>query len=424
MFVCSAVFAGDQEFASVNAWGKLHVFKTCEKIALMYRTYDAESNFWSPWVSILKLNITSPPSAVLTDNGTRLAVYFRGPDGILSQVYTDQGKGWTDLFPIGDRRMYSSPTAVVVGDKLTVFARTQDCRLMKIFYDKQLGRWTNWSDIDLPKNTVTVDQFAGTWTVKYSHGSVRNYAIAADGKVSAKVDDAELKGEITKHEGHWLLIFPGDGKLERISLTSQGKLFVEHFNPREAYFTASKLPNVTGHGEREQQAQWETREFTFGADEKEWLRRLGELKAVGWEADLLLGGGRVLFKTRIPGKEAAVKADIAALQGTWYMSTVAEGVILLGENKNETITYEGNHYGQRRDGQVIAAGTFSIVDASAHPKRIDVQCTEGPSKGTYCRSIYTVSGDDYQICSDSGNDQRPQEFSGKSGLYRITKPVK
>jgi hypothetical protein len=88
-FVCSPIFAGDHEIGSAMAWGKLQVFKTYEKGELLHRTFDPQRQEWSDWKAIAKLDIPSSPSAVLTDEGSRLAVYFRGKDGRLHQVYRE-----------------------------------------------------------------------------------------------------------------------------------------------------------------------------------------------------------------------------------------------------------------------------------------------------------------------------------------------
>jgi uncharacterized protein (TIGR03067 family) len=120
-------------------------------------------------------------------------------------------------------------------------------------------------------------------------------------------------------------------------------------------------------------------------------------------------------------RTAAAKKELEKLQGTWYtVSTNSKGTAT-GEDKTDTITYEGTEYVQRRNGQEWAAGTIVIVDATASPKQIDYTATHGPHKGLHVRSVYTLDGDDHQICSDEGNNNRPTEFSGKSGLLRVTK---
>src|SRR5262245_28215814 len=122
-------------------------------------------------------------------------------------------------------------------------------------------------------------------------------------------------------------------------------------------------------------------------------------------------------------KDAAWK-DRKKLQGTWYTVSIAYPGGAAAEDKGDTISYEGNRYVQRLNGQVYQAGTFAIVDATASPKQIEYTCTEGGVKGLRFRSIYALDGDDHQICSDNGNDNRPREFSGKAGFLRVTKRQK
>ncbi len=85
------------------------------------------------------------------------------------------------------------------------------------------------------KGDTQIGVLAGEWKVEYTHGAVRNYAIEKDGKVAGTADDEKLTGQISRKEGILFLIFEGDGKLERLTLGSDGRLFVEHYNPKENY---------------------------------------------------------------------------------------------------------------------------------------------------------------------------------------------
>ncbi len=120
-------------------------------------------------------------------------------------------------------------------------------------------------------------------------------------------------------------------------------------------------------------------------------------------------------------RAAAAKKDLERLQGTWYTVAVRYKGTATGEDRSDTITYEGTEFVQRRNGGVWSAGTFAIVDATADPKQIEYTVTEGQSKGLHFRSIYTLDGDDHQICSDDGNNNRPTQFSAKAGFLRVTK---
>jgi uncharacterized protein (TIGR03067 family) len=119
-------------------------------------------------------------------------------------------------------------------------------------------------------------------------------------------------------------------------------------------------------------------------------------------------------------RSAAARKDLAKLQGTWYTVAIKYKGTATGEDRSDTITYEGTEYVQWRNGRQWAAGTVAIVDATASPKQIEYTVTEGESKGLRSRSIYTLDGDDHQICSGDANN-RPTEFSGKAGFLRVTK---
>src|SRR5262245_23893708 len=124
-----------------------------------------------------------------------------------------------------------------------------------------------------------------------------------------------------------------------------------------------------------------------------------------------------------PGLKEPVanKRDREALQGTWYTVSTAHGSTESGEDRTDTITYQGDTFFQERGPLIWAVGTFRIVDANANPKQIEYTYTAGTAKGTHCKSIYTLDGDNHQICTTTGSAERPNEFSSKAGFLRVTK---
>jgi uncharacterized protein (TIGR03067 family) len=64
------------------------------------------------------------------------------------------------------------------------------------------------------------------------------------------------------------------------------------------------------------------------------------------------------------------------------------------------------------------------VDATADPKQIEYRCTEGACKGLHFRSIYSLDGDEHQVCSDDGNDRRPKKVSPAAGFLRVLRRKK
>jgi uncharacterized protein (TIGR03067 family) len=123
-------------------------------------------------------------------------------------------------------------------------------------------------------------------------------------------------------------------------------------------------------------------------------------------------------------RAAAAARELKKLHGTWYTISTSYRGTVTGEDRTDTITYTGNRYFQKRNGQVWAAGTFAIVDATANPKQIEFTVLVGQYKGYHFRSIFACDGDDHQICSDDGNNHRPKEFSGQAGFLRITRRLR
>lgn len=74
---------------------------------------------------------------------------------------------------------------------------------------------------------------AGTWTVTYHpNRAVRVYTVTADGEVT--LADFGGKGKLAVKDREIILDL-SDGKLERWTLGRDGRLFVEHFNPKASY---------------------------------------------------------------------------------------------------------------------------------------------------------------------------------------------
>jgi hypothetical protein len=74
---------------------------------------------------------------------------------------------------------------------------------------------------------------AGTWTVTYHpNRAVRVYTVTADGEVTLPEFGGKGKLAVKDRE---IILDLSDGKLERWTLGRDGRLFVEHFNPRASY---------------------------------------------------------------------------------------------------------------------------------------------------------------------------------------------
>ena len=74
---------------------------------------------------------------------------------------------------------------------------------------------------------------AGTWTVTYHpNRAVRVYTVTADGDVSFPEFGSKAKLAVRDRE---VTLDFADGKLERWTLGRDGRLFVEHFNPKASF---------------------------------------------------------------------------------------------------------------------------------------------------------------------------------------------
>jgi hypothetical protein len=142
------VTAGDQEYAPVVAWGELRVFARATNGKLVHRSYDGEKKAWSKWEPLGDKEISSAPSTVMSRED-RLHVFFRGTDGKMYRYFKDKGQDWRGISDHwAGRDLSSAPSAVVVGDVLTVFARSKDGKLMRTYWDGARDSWTDWEDID------------------------------------------------------------------------------------------------------------------------------------------------------------------------------------------------------------------------------------------------------------------------------------
>jgi uncharacterized protein (TIGR03067 family) len=132
------------------------------------------------------------------------------------------------------------------------------------------------------------------------------------------------------------------------------------------------------------------------------------------------------IETPVPGPPdvvppVAAQPDWERLQGTWFRVAIAHGGKRFGENRDDTITYDGHRFAVKEHGEVTLAGTFEINEAEKH---MDLICTEGRYKGKRLRSIYRIDGDRLETCTDDGTDNRPKLFSDDAGFYRDMKRKK
>lgn len=89
---------------------------------------------------------------------------------------------------------------------------------------------------------------AGVWTVKYHpNQATRVYVVDENGDVAFPDADADAKIKPMIEKNGEILIDFKDGKLERWTIGKDGRLFIEHFNPKESY---PHTPDQIGIGTR------------------------------------------------------------------------------------------------------------------------------------------------------------------------------
>lgn len=88
----------------------------------------------------------------------------------------------------------------------------------------------------------------GRWRITYTNDATRTYVIEKNGDLS--FIDEDLKGKIEFKDGILQLTFPADERpiMERLTLGTDGRLFVEHYNPKADY--PKKKPKFIGIGVR------------------------------------------------------------------------------------------------------------------------------------------------------------------------------
>jgi hypothetical protein len=99
-----------------------------------------------------------------------------------------------------------------------------------------------------PKDKAIADM-AGEWQVSYTNGSIRVYAIDGQGLVTFKSEQESRKGRVFRKSEAILLMFGGDPKVERLTMGTDGRLFVEHFQ-QQADLLGKKL-EIMGIGIRQ-----------------------------------------------------------------------------------------------------------------------------------------------------------------------------
>ena len=107
-----------------------------------------------------------------------------------------------------------------------------------------LGPWVTMCAVDA--GDARIQDLAGQWTILYGNGAVRLYAFDKDGRMSGTANGVRLTGHIWQKDSMLLLTFREEDKLERLTRRADGRLVVEHWDPRRDY--PGKEPAQVGIG--------------------------------------------------------------------------------------------------------------------------------------------------------------------------------
>lgn len=113
------------------------------------------------------------------------------------------------------------------------------------------------------------------------------------------------------------------------------------------------------------------------------------------------------------------KDELKKLEGSYTMVSGEKDGKSLPEKtiKTAKLVIKGDQH-DFRIGDETFKGTLK-VDPSKKPKTIDATDTEGPFKGKTLHGIYELDGDTFKVCFAKPGEDRPKEFSTKSGTGHI-----
>ena len=124
----------------------------------------------------------------------------------------------------------------------------------------------------------------------------------------------------------------------------------------------------------------------------------------------------VLLTAFLLGGGDPATTDLDKLQGTWEMvSMETEGHDVAAEDfKAWTAVYERNHV-TLRDGDRVRRRGIVTLDPTRKPKAINTWDQDGPYEDQTVPGIYEVDGDTLKLCFARPGQERPKEFTTKSG---------
>ncbi len=104
-------------------------------------------------------------------------------------------------------------------------------------------------------------------------------------------------------------------------------------------------------------------------------------------------------------------------EGTWVVTMMEVGGQKVPEQAfaEMTFTFKGKKYEQKVGDTLVEGGTQDL-DPSKTPKNMDINVTDGETKGKKQLAIYEIDGDKAKICAaDHDDKERPSKFETKEG---------
>jgi len=110
------------------------------------------------------------------------------------------------------------------------------------------------------------------------------------------------------------------------------------------------------------------------------------------------------------------RTDLDAIQGTWTLVAMeTEGHEADPEDfKDYTATYEGNRLTLRAGDRVRRRGIITLAP-DRKPRAVNTWDQDGPYEDQTVPGIYELQGDTLKLCFARPGQERPKEFSTKSG---------
>jgi uncharacterized protein (TIGR03067 family) len=124
----------------------------------------------------------------------------------------------------------------------------------------------------------------------------------------------------------------------------------------------------------------------------------------------------LVFIVSLNGWADPPSTDLDRLQGTWVLTSMeTEGDDVPAESiKDWTATYERNRLTLRAGDRIRRRGLVTLA-AERSPKAINTWDQDGPYEDQTVPGIYELKGDTLRLAFSRPGQERPKEFTSKTG---------